>query len=195
MTVTGIYGGSFNPIHSGHTRLAEQLCSQGRVDELWLMVSPQNPLKRQAGLLDDEARLHLARLAVQESRQVKVSDFEFHLPRPSFMVNTLAALRKHFPERRFVLVIGADNWLHFDRWYQPEEIRAHHQILVYPRPGYPLKTDSLPAGVILADTPLLNISSTEIREEIHRGTYRDDGRLHPAVWEEIQAKGYYKTLF
>lgn len=193
MITTGIYGGSFNPIHRGHTQLAEQLCREGRVDELWFLLSPQNPLKRQADLLPDEERLRLARLAVEESRQMKVSDFELRLPRPSFMANTLAALRAACPDRRFVLIIGADNWLEFHRWYHPEEIRAHHPILVYPRPGYPLKAEELPEGVTLTDTPLLNISSTALREEIRNGTYRGDDRLHPAVWKEIQAGGYYRN--
>lgn len=194
MTTTGIYGGSFNPIHRGHTQLAERLCRSGQIDELWFLISPQNPLKRQADLLPDEARLQLARLAVEESRQMKVSDFEFRLPRPSFMVNTLAALRAAYPERRFTLVIGADNWLDFHRWHRPEEIRAHHPILVYPRPGYPLEAETLPEGVTLADTPLLDISSTALREEIQNGTYRGDDRLHPSVWKEIQAKGYYRPV-
>lgn len=192
MTTTGIYGGSFNPIHRGHTQLAEQLCREGRVDELWFLISPQNPLKRQADLLPDRVRLELARQAVQESRQMRVSDFEFRLPRPSFMADTLAALRQTYPERRFVLVIGADNWLSFDRWHRPEEIRRNHLIIVYPRPGYPLAAGDLPEGVTLADTPLLDISSTELREAIRRGTYRGDDRLHPAVWKEIQEKGYYR---
>ncbi len=108
MTI-GIYGGSFNPIHQGHLALGRWLVRHTLVDELWFMVSPQNPLKPAAGLLDDNARLRLARLAVGRSRRLRVSDFEFSLPRPSFMADTLAALRQAHPEHDFVLVIGADN--------------------------------------------------------------------------------------
>lgn len=192
MTTTGIYGGSFNPIHQGHTRLAEWLCERGWVDELWFLISPHNPLKQQTDLLADEARLELARRAVPPHSRMRVSDFEFGLPRPSFMADTLSALRRACPEREFVLIIGADNWLHFDRWHHPEEIRAHHRILVYPRPGHPLDTAQLPPGVTAVDTPLIDISSTDLRREIAAGTYRPDGRLHPAVWTLIQEQGYYR---
>ena len=136
---TGIFGGSFNPIHIGHLALANYLCENGYVDELWFLVSPQNPFKQSANdLLDDQARLELARLAIKENSNLHVSDFEFTLPRPSYTYKTLRALRQTYPDREFLLVIGADNWQAFDRWAEPEEIRAHHQILVYPRTGYPL---------------------------------------------------------
>ena len=108
-TRTGIYGGSFNPIHEGHVRLAKALADSGLVDEMWLLVSPQNPFKVDANLLDDEKRLHLARLAIRDVQGVEVCDREFTLPRPSYMYNTLQALSQEHPDREFVLVIGADN--------------------------------------------------------------------------------------
>lgn len=187
----GIYGGSFNPIHNGHTRLGKALCQDGWVDELWFMLSPLNPLKQgSADLLPDADRLALARLAVEEDPQLRVSDFEFSLPRPSYMAHTLEALRKAWPEREFVLVIGADNWLDFHRWHQPEAILAHHRVVVYPRPGYTLQAESLPEGVSLAQTPLIDLSSTAIRQQIAQGACRGEG-LAPRVWEEIKQKGYY----
>lgn len=189
--VIGLYGGSFNPIHTGHMALGQWLVSHGLVDELWFLVSPQNPLKPTSGLLDDEARLQLARLAVGRKHHLRVSDFEFHLPRPSYMVNTLEALRKEHPEQDFVLVIGADNWHRFPQWYHSEEILRHHRILIYPRPGFPLDEASLPDGVTLVNTPLFNISSTQIREAIaHDPAYNGFG-LDSRVWTEIKAKGYY----
>lgn len=189
---TAIYGGSFNPIHTGHTALGEWICQEGYVEELWFLVSPLNPLKQQdQDLLDDETRLHLTQMAVKESQTLKVSDFEMHLPRPSYMVHTLEALREAYPEREMVLVIGADNWLSFDRWYRPEEIMAHHDILVFPREGYHIDPTTLPQGVQLINTPLYPISSTEIRQDIAQGTCQGQW-LHPLVWEEIKAKGYYK---
>ena len=187
---TGIYGGSFNPIHNGHTTLGHWLVEQGYVDELWFLVSPQNPLKPARDLLDDEARLRLARLAV--SNTLQVSDFEFHLPRPSYMVHTLEALRTAFPSRDFVLVIGADNWVHFSDWHQADEIIRHHRVIVYPRPGFPVDETRLPEGVVLVQAPLLPISSTQIRENIaHDPTYAGEG-LAPRVWQEIQSCGYYR---
>lgn len=188
MIRTGIYGGSFNPIHIGHTTLGKALVDRGMVDDLWFLVSPQNPLKADLELLEDEQRLELTRLAVEESDVLHVSDFEFHLPRPSYMIYTLEQLREAYPEREFVLVIGADNWERFPRWYKSEKILSDYRIIVYPRRGFIL--ENLPESVEIADTPLMDISSTEIREKISKGGY--DGReLHPAVWEEIQEKGYY----
>lgn len=187
----GLYGGSFNPIHLGHTQLGQWLCQEGYVDELWFLVSPLNPLKQgDDSLLSDELRLRLAHLAVGQTSQLRVSDFEMHLPRPSYMVHTLQALRQTYPELDFHLVIGADNWQRFPRWYQPAEIMAHHRILVYPREGYPIDTPTLPSGVQLVDAPLFPISSTAIRQAITQGTCQGQW-LHPDVWTEIQRLGLY----
>lgn len=189
MIRTGIYGGSFNPIHQGHTTLGKALTEQGMVDELWFLVSPQNPFKVDHQLLDDCDRLRLARMAVEGMEKLEVCDLEMNLPRPSYMVNTLAKLRQMHPEREFLLVIGADNWERFPDWYQHEEIMRKHRIIIYPRPGYPLE-ENLPERVTVAQTPLLDISSTDIREKIKNGAYNGDG-LNPSVWEEIKKKGYY----
>ncbi len=187
----GLYGGSFNPIHIGHLHLGEWLVEHHHVDELWFLVSPQNPLKQADGLLDDEARLALARLAVEGKRGLKVSDYECHMPRPSYMVHTLEALRKTYPLIDFVLVIGADNWHRFPQWYQADEILRHHTLLVYPRPGFPIDETTLPQGVTLVTTPLYDISSTQIRDAIaHDPTYNGFG-LDSRVWAEIKAKGLY----
>lgn len=192
MIRTGIYGGSFNPIHTGHLTLGKLLCEQGLIDELWFLVSPLNPFKQATNdLLDDQARLQLVQLAVRNEPQLQVSDFEMHLPRPSYMVHTLEKLREAYPDREFVLVIGADNWLRFDQWYESEEIIKHHSILVYPRPGYEIEPSTLPNAVTLVDTPLFDISSTQIRNSIARGNFDGKG-LPPQVWKEIKRQGYYK---
>ena len=188
---TGIYGGSFNPIHLGHTSLGSWLVRQNLLDELWLLVSPHNPLKPAAGLLEDQARLRLARLAVGRKKGLRVSDFEFSLPRPSFMAHTLSCLREAHPDRDFVLVIGADNWIDFPRWRQPEEILRHHRLLIYPRPGYPIDPSTLPDGVMMVETPLLDISSTMVREAIAHNPDYDGNGLDPRVWQEIKRKQYY----
>ncbi|MBR4130597.1 MAG: nicotinate-nucleotide adenylyltransferase [Bacteroidaceae bacterium] len=189
--ITGIYGGSFNPIHEGHICLAKALADSGLVDEMWLLVSPQNPFKVDADLLDDDERLRLARLAVAEVPGVEVCDREFSLPRPSYMYNTLQALSEEHPNREFVLVIGADNWERFPDWYRSKDILVSYRVIIYPRPGYEL--GKLPRRVKLADTPLLDISSTEIRNRIaSEPSYNGEG-LPPVVWKEIKEKRYYRA--
>ena len=176
MIRTGIFGGSFNPIHNGHIILARQLKKQAGLDEVWLMVSPQNPLKQHAGLLADEARMEMARKAVEGEAGIVASDYEMQLPRPSYTWNTLQALSRDYPDREFVLMIGGDNWELFDRWYRAEDIRRHYEIVVYTRtPG---------------DPGFIDISSTEIRRRIREGL--SIGELVPAaVADIIKEKGYY----
>ena len=189
MKRTGIYGGSFNPIHNGHICLAKALADSGLVDEMWLLVSPQNPFKVDARLLDDDERLRLARLAVSDVTGVEVCDREFFLPRPSYMYNTLQALSHEHPDREFLLIIGADNWQRFSNWYRSQDILSTYRIIIYPRPGYELQ--NIPAGVTIADTPLLDISSTEIRHRIATEPDYAGEELPPVVWEEIKRKGLY----
>ena len=167
----GIYGGSFNPIHKGHTQLAASIVAQGLVDELWLMVSPLNPLKsgEVSDIAEYEHRLKMAELATQSIKGVKVSDFERSLPLPSYTITTLGELQKAYPEHEFTLVIGADNWEQFPRWYHADEIIERYQILIYRRPGCEFDETSLPASVKVVDTPLFDISSTEIRTSIAEG--------------------------
>lgn len=167
----GIYGGSFNPIHKGHTELAASLVLQGLVDELWLLVSPLNPLKQGAtsNIEEYEHRLNMARLATENIEGVKVSDFERHLPLPSYTITTLDELHKAYPEHEFVLIIGADNWDRFPRWYHAQEIIETYSILVYRRPGCEIDEASLPPSVQVVETPLYDISSTQIRESVKQG--------------------------
>ena len=185
MKKTGIFGGSYNPIHIGHLALANYLCEYGDLDEVWFMVSPQNPFKAHSSdLWDDQLRLELVRLAVEDYPKFHASDFEFHLPRPSYMVNTLQKLREAHPDREFTLIIGADNWMSFPRWKDANIIMAHHPLIISPRPGYEIDESTLPANVRLVNTPLLEVSSTFIRESLKQGK---DVRyfLHPKVWEKI----------
>ncbi len=165
----GIYGGSFNPIHMGHITLARQLLREGLLDEVWLMVSPQNPLKSSSDLLPDEIRLEMAQKAVSEEEGLKVSDVEFHLPKPSYTWNTLQALRKEQPEVEWVLLIGSDNWDIFQRWYRHDDILREYKVLIYPREGSSIDPTTLPPHVSMAPTPLINISSTEIRKRVSEG--------------------------
>lgn len=169
MIKTGIFGGSFNPIHNGHIQLARQLREAAGLDEVWLMVSPQNPLKEQAGLLADDLRLQMARQALADEPFIEVSDYEFHLPRPSYTWNTLQTLKTDFPDREFVLLIGGDNWERFSRWYRADDIVSNYQIIVYPRRGSDINQTSLPPTVSVVEAELLDISSTDIRRRVRRG--------------------------
>lgn len=166
---TGIYGGSFNPIHNGHIAIARAMTTRAGLDEVWLVVSPQNPLKPAGSLLADGKRLLMAQTAVSAIPGVTATDYEFHLPRPSYMWNTLQSLSRDYPERDFTLLIGADNWAVFHRWYRADDIIALYPIAIYPRTGYPIDTASLPPNVKLIDTGLYDISSTQVRELIARG--------------------------
>lgn len=189
---TGIFGGSFNPIHTGHIGLGRHLLRKGEVDELWYVVSPLNPFKQgRSDLLDDAARLRLAQIATAPYPGLSVCDIEMQLPRPSYMVNTLAALRRLYPQRQFILIIGADNWERFPQWKDSEEILRHHELLIYPRPDTQLPTTPLPQGIRSVPSPLFNISSTEIRQQIAQGTFKGRG-LPPAVRSEITRQGYYR---
>lgn len=181
----GIFGGSFNPIHIGHLALANYLCEYGEVDEVWFLVSPHNPLKERGDLWPDELRLKLVQLAIDGYEKFKASDFEFHLPRPSYMVNTLRALRESYPEHTFTLIIGSDNWEVFPRWYKYDELLAENQLVIYPRLDYPIDEEALPPNVRLVDTPLLEISSTFIRQALKEG--KDVRYFLPMkVWEHIK---------
>lgn len=187
---TGIFGGTFNPIHLGHLALANYLCEENWVDELWFLITPQNPFKQEQTLLDNHLRMKMVEAAIADYPRFKASDFEFTLPRPSYTVTTLQKLSETYPDREFVLIIGADNWAVFDKWKSPEEILRNHRILVYPRPGYEINPHELPAQVKAVNTPLLEISSTFIRESIASGK---DIRyfLHPEVYRFIKQHQLY----
>lgn len=191
MIETGIFGGTFNPPHLAHTALAACICSLECLDEVWLMVSPLNPLKaNHPNLLPENTRLRLVQLAVADDSRLKASDFEFRLSRPSYTAHTLAALRSSYTHRRFSLIIGADNWADFPSWRDGDDILSHHSIFIYPRRGYSVNHAVLPEGVKLVDAPLYDLSSTELRRCIARGGDASYG-LHPNVWREIRAKRYY----
>ncbi|MDE5849812.1 MAG: nicotinate (nicotinamide) nucleotide adenylyltransferase [Muribaculaceae bacterium] len=167
----GIFGGSFDPIHNGHIRLAQYVLKHSDLDEVWLMVSPLNPLKPQGYVASDGQRLEMARLAVDGISGVKVSDFEFSLPIPSYTYNTLRHLKETYPDIDFRLIVGGDNWAHFDRWRNPQEILDEFGVIVYPRPGEEIKTPENSrlvidnsSLIILKDAPEMPVSSTQLRQ-------------------------------
>ncbi len=168
-----LYFGSFNPIHKGHTAIADYLIDSDIVDELWLIVSPHNPLKESWELAHEQHRLEMTTLAANKTRnshKILVRDFEFQLPQPSYTINSLEWLQSHYPSYEFMLVIGEDNLLVFDKWRDWQRILSEFKILVYPRTGY-LDTRFSPHTNItkLPLAPLADISSTQLREIILRG--------------------------
>ena len=185
----GIFGGSFNPIHTGHIALAKSLCQQAGLDEVWLMVSPMNPFKKEAtDLLTDKLRLEMAEQAIADEPKLKACDYEFYMPKPSYTWHTLQALSQDFPHVSFTLLIGGDNWTSFDKWFHHEDILSHYPIVVYPRKGCDI--GKVPSGVTIVETPLLNISSTEIRQRIKEGK-----SIHGMVPDSIEplAMQYYSN--
>lgn len=159
-----LYFGSFNPIHAGHIALAEYAVAHTPVDELWFVLSPQNPLKQKSDLWDDSFRLQLAREAA-EPRGMQVSDIEFSLPRPNYTYRTLQVLSGQYHDNEFSMLIGADNYNLFGRWRNHQEILAKHTVYVYPRPGIEADRTLFPQMQWL-DAPLFPISSTQIRENM-----------------------------
>ena len=187
----GILGGSFNPIHNGHIALARHLLKETGLDEVWLMVSPQNPLKQQQGLMDEHLRLRLVREALSGEHHIKASDFEFNMPKPSFTYDTLLSLQSSYPDHRFTLLIGADNWEHFDQWRNHDDIVRDFDMVIYPRRGSTVDPSSLPPRVRVIDTPLFDVSSTEVRKRLECG--EDISRLvPPCVTKALVDKGNSK---
>lgn len=167
----GIFGGSFNPIHSGHAIIAHHIITSGVVDRLWLMVSPVNPLKvDKEQQVKDTDRLRMVEMVTRPLENVETSAFEFTMPKPSYTVDTLNALQAKFPDDEFYLVTGADNWVIFDRWRNNEEILAKYHLLVYPRLGYDVVIpEELRDRVTLVDAPIIELSSTMVRERLAKG--------------------------
>ena len=163
----GIYGGSFNPIHFGHIGLAKWVVENTDLDELWLMVSPNNPLKDKNILADEHERLVAAKEAIKDIPGLVASDFEFALPRPNYTANTLRALAQAYPKHEFTLIIGEDNLSIFDKWREYQYILDNYRIFVYPRHGN--STYTLPHAKdlrVLTDAPYFDISSTELRQKL-----------------------------
>lgn len=166
----GIFSGSFNPIHNGHMMLASYLSEFTYLDEVWFVVTPHNPLKNTSILLDDNVRLEMVKTALNGYEKLLVSDIEFHMPRPSYTINTLTQLSKENRDVNFSLIIGADNWTLFDRWKNSYDIINRYKILVYPRHGVDMVIpDSYKQSVQTVDAPVIEVSSTFIRNSISDG--------------------------
>ena len=164
---TALLGGTFNPLHNGHLAIAKSVLEQNLADEVWLLVTPCNPWKVNQEMIDDRVRYQMAAQAVKNIKGIKASDYEFSLPRPSYTANTLRHLSADYPDRQFILTIGADNWVKFNEWKDNQFIRANYPIIVYPRKDCNINEST--DGAVLLNCPLVDISSTDIRNLVNKG--------------------------
>jgi nicotinate-nucleotide adenylyltransferase len=163
----GLFFGSFNPIHLGHLVIANVMQDQTDLDEVWFVVSPQNPFKKQKTLLHEFDRHKMVELAIADHFYFRVSDVEFHMPRPSYTIDTLTYLSEKYPEHEFKLIVGGDNLTHFHKWKNHEVILENYGLYVYPRPGSNPEFDH--PNVKFVEAPLMDISATFIRKTIKKG--------------------------
>lgn len=166
--ITGLYFGSFNPIHVGHLVIATYMVEFTRIDQLWFVVSPHNPLKEKKSLLKGYDRLEMVYRAVKDDDRFRASDIEFRLPTPSYTIDTLTYLEEKQPTMEFQLVMGADGLRTFHKWKNADLIIERYHRLIYPRPGTDLKPGEVP-NATLVDAPLMEISSSFIRNAIRQG--------------------------
>ncbi|MCF6332814.1 MAG: nicotinate-nucleotide adenylyltransferase [Draconibacterium sp.] len=188
----GLYFGSYNPIHIGHLAIANYIVEFIGIDQLWFVVSPQNPFKRKANLLDDYQRLEMAHRAVEEDDRLRVSNIEFNLPKPSYTVDTLAYLKDQHPNYQFVILMGSDNLENFHKWKNYETIIENYGVIVYPRPGFDKSKAQFHKNItIVENAPLMEISSSFIRNAIKGG--KDVRHFLPfKTWKYLDEMNFYK---
>lgn len=187
----GLFFGSFNPVHIGHMVLANYMLSFTDLDRVWFVVSPHNPLKEKKSLLADHHRLELVTRAIGDNALMKASNIEFKLPQPSYTVHTLAHLTEKYPAHEFALIMGADNLVSFTKWKNYEFILEHYSLYVYPRPGYDGGALRQHPSVKWTDAPVMEISSTFIREALKQ---KKDVRYYmPAsAWAYLDEMNFYR---
>jgi nicotinate-nucleotide adenylyltransferase len=189
----GLYFGTFNPIHVGHLIIANHLAEHTDLEQIWMVVTPHNPLKQKSTLLDDYHRLHLVRLATEDYPKIKPSDIEFKLPQPNYTVNTLAHLMEKYPQHEFSLIMGEDNLKSFHKWKNYEYILEHHDIYCYPRISEEAENLALKGHphIYPIAAPIVEISSTFVREQI-KANKNSRPLLPHQVWEYVDHNNFYK---
>lgn len=186
----GLFFGSFNPIHNGHLIIAQSALESAQLHELWFVVSPQNPLKKNKGLLHEFDRLDMVRLAIEDNHRFKASDIEFHMPRPSYTIDTLTYLKDKYPAKHFKLIIGGDNLAIFPKWKNSTKILEEFGLIVYPRPGVNPNELNIHPNITYIDAPLMSISATYIRKCI-----RNEKSIRYLVPESVNEFIKNKQLF
>ncbi len=186
----GLYFGSFNPVHIGHLIIANQVLQNTNLDEVWFVVSPQNPFKNEAGLLNENDRLHLIQLAIEGEFKLRTSNIEFKLPKPSYTITSLQYLKEKYPGKIFSIIMGSDGFQNFNKWKNYEAISSGYKLYIYKRPGFEIEQNH-GAEIEIVDAPLLQISSTHVRKLIKEK--KSIRYLVPdVVKEEIELNNYYK---
>ncbi len=194
MKKTGLFFGSFNPIHIGHLILANYILENTDMEELWFVVSPQNPFKNKKSLLNDHNRLDMVQLAVRNYPNMRASNIEFSLPVPSYTVDTLTYLKEKHPDHSFALIMGEDNLNSLHKWKNSEQLVSNHQIIVYPRLFSEAKEDhplSKHANISVISAPVIELSATEIRNMIKEGK-NVRPMLPPEVFEYLDGSSFYR---
>jgi nicotinate-nucleotide adenylyltransferase len=164
----GLYFGSFNPIHNGHLAIAKFLNEKKLFDQIWMVVSPNNPLKNEEELLSENHRLNMVKLAIQDKPYLRACDVEFALSKPSYTIDTLKVLEKQYPDYTFSLILGADNLQNFHQWKSYKEILKQYTIYVYPRGQKNVEPFIQHPNIVFMDAPLLPVSATEVRDLIKK---------------------------
>jgi len=187
----GLFFGSFNPIHIGHMALANYMVEFTDMEQVWFVISPHNPLKEKSSLLHQNQRLYMVNVAIEDDARFKSSTIEFDLPQPSYTINTLVHLKEKYPKHSFSLIIGQDNLENFHKWKNYEEILKKYKLYVYPRPGAKSTELEQHPNVVLTQAPVIEISSTFIREAIKK---KKDIRhfLPEKAWQYIDEMNLYK---
>ncbi len=186
----GLFFGSFNPIHVGHLIIANHVANNTDLNQVWFVVSPQNPFKQSSSLLNEYHRFHMIQSAIDGENKLRASSVEFKLPKPSYTVDTLTYLAEKHPEHEFSLIIGSDGFQNLNKWKNYEVLVKNHSFFIYKRPGFEI-TEVWGADIILLSAPLLEISSTRIRDLIKEK--KSIRFLVPdCVKEEIERNSYYR---
>ncbi len=188
---TGLFFGSFDPVHTGHLIIAEYMTAYTDLDEIWFVISPQNPFKTKKEITSQETRKEMLELAISNNPKFSMCDIEFQMPAPQYTHKTLDVLKEKYPEKQFVLIIGKDNLDRFDRWKNYEEIMRMVEIYVYPRPGFETSRFLTHSSIHLVKAPLIDISSTYIRESF-MGNKPVRYMLSEKVFNFITKKGLYR---
>ena len=186
-----LFFGSFNPIHLGHLFIANHMAHHTDLDEVWFIVSPQNPYKEKKNLLSEYDRLHLVNLSIEDNPKLRSKDIEFYLPKPSYTIDTLIFLEEKYPNYRFALIMGADNLKTLPKWKKGDLLMKNYPIYVYKRPGTKLAEEKYPKNIVFQETPQVYLSASYIREEIKNG-----GSIKYLVPESVEQyihdSGWYK---